>query len=111
MTMQEGLRYPSESDLARIRDWPLTDFNGLISFARSLWEFSSWGFRMDGDKLVLVTGGWSGNEAVIRALRDNKLFWSACWLASYRGGLHHFDLSIAKKMFHDPSLPRLDEQC
>lgn len=39
----------------------------------------------------LCTGGWSGNEDIIRALQRNKIFWSSYWVLSTRGGRHVFD--------------------
>lgn len=66
--------------------------------AISLWD-SSYGHvndqilkGVDGEpfrELTFVTGGWSENEAVINALREN-LFWPFTWEFSQRGGLHTF---------------------
>jgi hypothetical protein len=41
--------------------------------------------------LELVTGGWSGNECIIRALQLNPLFWGKYWMMSKRGGYYRFE--------------------
>lgn len=47
--------------------------------------------RVKGE-LELTTGGWSGNEAIIDALRANKLFFPLFWVESRRDGLYRFTL-------------------
>ena len=37
------------------------------------------------------TGGWSGHEDVISALRDNLMFWMLSWVSSTRGGHYVFE--------------------
>lgn len=44
-----------------------------------------------GDRYLRVsTGGWSGNEALLGALRKNTIVWRTTWQMSARGGLHIF---------------------
>jgi hypothetical protein len=42
-----------------------------------------------GTRVVLVTGGWSGNESVIAAVQDT-MFHLMFWYSSTRGGLHEY---------------------
>lgn len=42
-------------------------------------------------RVGMVTGGWSGNEAVVAALKDTS-FWHLWWQSSTRGGLHRFEV-------------------
>ncbi|TNC79256.1 MAG: hypothetical protein C9356_20200 [Oleiphilus sp.] len=84
--------YPLESALEKIRVWPVEDLKGLISYLESLW-YQGWGFTHHGNRLLLATGGWSGNEDIVGALQGNHLFWSLCWVSSRRGGYFEFDFS------------------
>lgn len=38
----------------------------------------------------MSTGGWSGNEDLIGALRENVLWWAFNWYSSKRGGHYVF---------------------
>ena len=42
------------------------------------------------DTWEVVTGGWSGCESVIGALKENQMFWLTCWQLSKRGGYYEF---------------------
>lgn len=81
--------YPSEEDLARIEGWPLTDLDGLLDFLRKIWHWPEY-LTVEGGMWRLATGGWSGNEEIVAALRKNHMVWVMCWQRSERGGLHWF---------------------
>lgn len=83
--------YPTEDDLKKITEWP-TDYASLFDFIRSIWNYAEWGFTVDGDTYSLSTGGWSGNEEIIGAMRDNQMFWMQAWESSRRGGHYEFQL-------------------
>jgi hypothetical protein len=83
--------YPTEVALTRIVDWPHTDMPGLLEYARELWTYQD-RWTVEGEKLFVSTGGWSGNESIIAAMGRN-LFWLLCWEQSRRGGHYIFDLS------------------
>jgi hypothetical protein len=86
-------QYPSDVDLQRIRQWYISDiedFRDLMSYIENIWVFGDWGFRQDGDTYQLNTGGWSGNEEIIQALRENTIFWIFYWEQSHRGGHYVF---------------------
>lgn len=89
--------YPEDDELKRLSEWPYADVDGLLLFVRELWHWPQFA-ECDGDELRLVTGGWSGNESVIGALKQNMGFWAICWESSHRGGLHVFNLSRLRKM-------------
>lgn len=86
--------YPTEDELADLRDWPMQtpgECRAVLSATARLW----WPNPVDIDdnsEVTLVTGGWSGNEDLIVALRDNHVFWSLCWYSSNRAGVHVFRL-------------------
>lgn len=84
--------YPDDDELQRIEDWPISDIEGLLEFAENLWTYPDRWNREEG-WLKISTGGWSGNESVIAALKANRLFWAICWFQSTRGGHYVFDLT------------------
>lgn len=82
-------RYPSEEELERVRSWSVDDVEGLFEFVREIWNWPEMA-SMEGGMLRLATGGWSGNEDIVEAMRGNWRFWVMCWQSSHRGGLHWF---------------------
>jgi hypothetical protein len=88
----DGDGYPTEATLEMIEKWDVLErgVEGLLLFIESIWWMREWGFIRDGEKLELHTGGWSGNEDIIRSLRKN-FFWCFFWESSRRGGHYYFE--------------------
>jgi len=87
--------YPNDHEIEQIRTWVLPgDLSGLVEFVRQRWRWE-YGWRSSGRNLWMSTGGWSGNEEIIGALQENRLFWSMCWVYSRRGGHYRFNLHPA----------------
>lgn len=92
--------YPTEAAERVVKEWPLEDFRGLLTFVRNLWRYSElWTERTTQDvqdkpvtEFLVSTGGWSGNESLIYALKENRMFWMMCWVQSRRGGHYIFEL-------------------
>ncbi len=88
--------YPTEEALEKIKDWPDKDMLGLMAFVKELWYYPEWGWNeKDEDKYVsylISTGGWSGNEDLIGAMKSNHMFWMFCWVQSRRGGHYIFEV-------------------
>jgi len=96
--------YPTVDALERIESWPADDVNGALTFAAELWHYPDFGVSYElspeeravvhadeGERyLRLATGGWSGNEEIVSALRSNIWVMAHCWRLSARGGLHIF---------------------
>jgi hypothetical protein len=86
--------YPEESELEKIRNWK--DFNdgfiGFLEYVRSLWTYHEF-VKTNNGSYIFITGGWSGNEELIRAMQSNHTFWLFCWQSSNRGGKHVFTTS------------------
>ena len=103
--------YPTDAQLATVREWPYGDYRGLMAYVHSLWWAADWGFSLtveDGEPLsfregepgyYLSTGAWSGNESVIAALQENQMFWALCWQESRRGG--HYKFVVPREAEHD----------
>ena len=91
--------YPSEEELEKIRQWDaVKDPVGLIGFIKGLWMYPDY-FVVKGKrviKLELHCVGWSGNEDIIRALQENKMFFLLYWQKSVRGGHHFFRVEKIK---------------
>lgn len=81
--------YPTEETLERIRTWDPRDGTGLMHAIADLWYCACCCKWVDGT-LSCSTGGWSGNEDLIDAMRDNVAWWALHWLSSRRGGHYEF---------------------
>jgi hypothetical protein len=94
--------YPTDEQIAHIKAWPYEDPTGWFAFIKTSghwWPTEAWGWdeRDDVDVIVkavrvyeISTGGWSGNEELIAAMRDNDMLWSLTWYQSRRGGHYTF---------------------
>lgn len=87
---------PSDSALERIRTWPADpgSYPDLMDLVRSIWWAADWGWSQRGRTYSISTGGWSGNEEIIWAMKQNWIFWSQCWWTSRRGGHFVFRLPV-----------------
>lgn len=88
--------YPTEEMLDKIAKWNY-NFIDLMRFIEPHWQYSSFGYWTKNklEKSIeyhISTAGWSGNEDIIRALQDNHIFWSLCWVQSKRGGHYIFEV-------------------
>ncbi len=94
--------YPTDTAIAVILLWPATDYKNLFAFIRDIWHYADWGWNEpdtfattpeeDEPCYRISTGGWSGNEDIIRAMKDNRMFWILHWMESRRGGHYKFDV-------------------
>jgi len=88
---------PDEASLKAIKEWDILE-QGISGLLELIWENTNWADRqieVSGKtviRYVYHTGGWSGNEDVIEALRDNLLFWPFFWQKSTRGGHFYFKI-------------------
>lgn len=98
--------YPTDVALSKISNWSSADgWTELLAFVRTLWAYNEyWSeeknittidlptYKVVADVYHLSTAGWSGNESLIRALKNNSTFWQSCWHQSQRGG--HYILHV-----------------
>lgn len=104
---QDG--YPSQLALSLIEEANPLEKNpkDLMGFIKNLWQYNDWGWKekessefrhKEGILYSLSTGGWSGNESLINALRSNKNhFWSFYWKESHKGGHYKFFIPHRKE--------------
>ena len=97
--------YPTEvylQWLEHIKDVvDLDEFEELAQTIVENWWMDDWGAHYkrayDGYRtLHLSTGGWSGNEDIIHALKQTWL-WRFCWMQSKRGGHYKLRIPVSKK--------------
>lgn len=101
LTDDEG--YPTEEALDYIKNWGYGFVNGeflfgqfcknenmddLIEYLQSIWYYNDAIVYEDG-LLEIHTLGWSGNEEVIRVLK-NTMLWAFKFQASQTGGHYYF---------------------
>ncbi len=107
MPDQEG--YPHNFELERIRGWDLKKdgVEGLLDLIEECWHWPEFGFVKKSGfthflkkkcwKVECHTGGWSGNEDIIRALQEIDMFWLFYWVKSERGGHFYFEIPKSKQ--------------
>lgn len=89
--MPDQRGYPTEEELETIRNWDHNDLTGMMEYIRDIWWSSSWGFHEHQEGVyTLDTGGWSGNEEIIGAMRSNHVWWMMFWAEHRRGGHYTF---------------------
>jgi len=98
--------YPSDAALEIVRTWHWTDSKGWFDFIKTIWWSSDWGWKegeaiddVSGEKsycYYISTGGWSGNESIIREMQKCPMGWHLNWLQSRRGGHYIFQLRELK---------------
>lgn len=98
--------YPTDEELDRIRQWPYTDLLGWFAYVRAVGNYwpngGGWrehdgaddAFKKPQRSYRIATGGWSGNEDIIRAMEENLVCWISTWQSSHRGGLYIFSVPL-----------------
>lgn len=89
--------YPTEATLETIRQWPAFDWKRLFQFLHEANIYSGCGYchlSEDGAWLQFSTGGWSGNESLISAMKEGEGGWRFGFLlfAQVTGGHYLFRL-------------------
>jgi hypothetical protein len=113
--------YPTDAALKRIEQWPYQDIAGCLDFVASIWHWPDFGVSHElrdeewrivrakpGERyLRLATGGWSGNEEIVAAIKTNYMLRALAWRLTARGGLHIFQYpeSDHKDASHSSAVP------
>lgn len=87
--------YPTQEALIEVARFDaIQNIDGFLSLIKSLWSYPDRFVLKDGT-LYLSTGGWSGNESVVEAMKQNFFFFVAHtkW---ERGGHFWFSLKVFK---------------
>lgn len=89
--MYEGNPYPTDEELDNLRaecnQWVDMDvwFDHVADMICGLWRWGECGYTRKPGILCLATGGWSGNESVLRAV-DGTVWHGMFFLAEMSGG-------------------------
>lgn len=95
--------YPTPETLQRIRQWDPGGLEDLLRFLCAAWHWPHFAAQVRPGIWTFATGGWSGNEDLIAALKDSVGWFCFHWSSvSLPGGLLCIALgdSAAKEM-HD----------
>lgn len=105
--------YPSEASVAALAGLSLVDYAAcelVLAKLQSVWRWDDYfkrgpARRVKGHpdwaprrKWRVSTGGWSGHEDLIEALRQATGFWALCFWSERRGGHYVFETRV----FSDP---------
>ena len=97
-----GDPYPSEVTFRRIREY-LGPVSLFFDELKKIWHPAGWGWRESIGysgmrkkvrRFEISTGGWSGNEDMIAAMRRNFFLWHLSWVQQRVGG--HFIFEVGK---------------
>lgn len=81
--------YPTDEDLIKINYWPRDEFACLVDEVdRYINQHGRLSFQEG--TVEIVTGGWSGVESIIYAMKSNLSLWSKHWESTHKGGLYIF---------------------
>ena len=88
--------YPTEETELAIKAWDFRDVPGWLAYIREAWNHHYGRMWEESGMLKLATGGWSGNESITHAMRENYVIWAMLWESSHRGGLEVLRMPNAK---------------
>jgi len=97
--------YPTEELLEFIKSYEPDESLSILNFVelvlKDVWHLSDWGFKLHRKykgkrKLELHTGGWSGNEDIIKAIKQNmQLTHFKMRLLEWKAGGHYtFEINL-----------------
>lgn len=83
--------YPTPLEILKIQTWNPDDPFGLIGYVFGKWTWKDYCKIKSLEPICfeLHTGGWSGNEQIIEAMKINP-FWEKYLVKEKRGGHYYF---------------------
>lgn len=101
--------YPTEEAEEILEKWDSEDREGFFQFIKSIWRYPDWGWEEvtneEGNREYHIsTGGWSGNEIILSAMKKNIIIWHYTWVQSRTGGHYIFEISkpsVSSPLRHD----------
>jgi len=96
--------FDADGDITEATHAYIREFRGSarewLEFCRSCWSRNYGNFLIWSElgelKARLSTCGWSSNELVVIAMKENVVMWAMTWESSHRGG--HYQFSIKDKV-------------
>jgi hypothetical protein len=80
--------YPSDDTIEAIEKWPVNDFVNCLKFAEKAYQRGYGVWNRKNGWLKIATGGWSGNESIVYALKT-QVYWKFLFLAQTSGGAYY----------------------
>jgi hypothetical protein len=71
--------YPTEEQLNRILSWKAENYQELPAYVASLWAYPDLAKETCPGLWVFATGGWSGNEDLLAAMRKSEAWHRLVW--------------------------------
>lgn len=119
----DGYDYPDEATLSRIATWEIAWedkgtfplYGPWFAFIKAHWWMPDWGWQeFDGEDdgrparvYHISTGGWSGNESLLSAMRDNFVCYGLTFYVHKRGGHYEFRMprrvAMPAESLHGPA--------
>ena len=94
--MKDEHGYPTDEAIDLIESFDIIK-EGQSSFwdlIEECWWMAERQMERKENEIVLHTGGWSGNEEIIQAMKNSKYFlWGVFWVQSKRGGHYWFEIN------------------
>ena len=89
-----------------------------MAYIRDRWRYADAGYwEQQGDRFAISTGGWSGNESIIGALEQNRMFSMLCAWSWRRGGHYVYDVREwsegpdgKRVLVRDPATPAIEAE-
>jgi hypothetical protein len=95
--MMSDRDYPTDAELDCITAWDYKDPVGWFDYIKGLWWMADGGVTEKPRRLYMSTGGWSGNEDIIQAMKGNFILWSQHCISTRAGGRFTFKKPRRKK--------------
>ena len=78
------------------------DYRVFAKYIRDCWDTHYGSAVLNKNILRLSTGGWSENEEMMMAIKQNNQFHCACWRESKCGGRYVYELPTKKSFNNKP---------
>jgi len=85
--------YPTDEELRTIKNWSMKsikDYHNLMNYIYQLWYNNDYAWHQIDNIYKISTMDWCGNQDIIYAMKQNKIFWLFFWYQSTRGGHYMF---------------------
>jgi hypothetical protein len=92
--------YSEKHELDLIRNWD-RGWEYLFDYIKDRWRYADSGYWEEPEPRMykISTGRSNGNEEIVGAMKQHRIFWLVCWYSSKRGGHYEFRVPALKVEF------------
>ncbi len=97
--LQDSYGYPTDSFISLIENFDaFKRCSSLMQLIEENWAVVPWVATANGTQteFAVHTGGWSGNEQLIRAMKSNSDLWKEVFVSEQVGGHYVFRTNVDK---------------